>query len=79
MKSVSSAEANRQFSSVLRRAARGETILITSRGKPVAAMGPAAKQLSARDGARARLFERLRKTAASGKRTWTRDDLYGKD
>ncbi|MFN8828593.1 MAG: type II toxin-antitoxin system Phd/YefM family antitoxin [Labrys sp. (in: a-proteobacteria)] len=38
---VSAAEANRSFSKIFRRAADGETITITDRGKPVAVLSPA--------------------------------------
>ena len=76
MKSISSAEANRQFSAVLRKASRGETILITSRGKAVATISPASEQSSTRNAARTALFSRLKKQKAVGKRDWRRDDLY---
>ena len=36
MKTVTAAEANRQFSTGLREVAHGESVLVTSRGKPVA-------------------------------------------
>jgi antitoxin (DNA-binding transcriptional repressor) of toxin-antitoxin stability system len=39
MKTISAAEANRHFSEVLRAATQGQTILITSRGRPVATLG----------------------------------------
>ncbi len=38
MKTVSAAEANREFSKLLRDVQQGETVTITSRGKPVARM-----------------------------------------
>jgi prevent-host-death family protein len=38
---VSAAEANRSFSKIFRRAAEGETITITDRGRPVAVLSPA--------------------------------------
>eukprot|EP01037_Dinobryon_pediforme_P022129 gene22129-23184_t len=40
MKTVSAAEANRQFSKLLREVAAGETIEITSHGQPVAKISP---------------------------------------
>lgn len=39
MKIISAGDANRHFSSVLREVAKGETVIVTSRGKPVAAIG----------------------------------------
>jgi prevent-host-death family protein len=41
MKTVSAAEANRQFSRILREVRAGETVLVTSRGEPVAKIVPA--------------------------------------
>lgn len=38
--SISAAEANRQFSKIFRRAAEGETIVITDRGQPKAKLTP---------------------------------------
>lgn len=76
MKIISAAEANRQFSDVLRRATRGEIILITSHGKAVATLGPANVQSPTRAAARSSLFARLKRQKASGKRDWNRDDLY---
>ena len=78
MKTVSAADANRQFSSLLRRVAQGEQVVITTRGKPVATLAPLAPVRDrARDAARARLLARLKSQPASGvQRNWTRDELY---
>jgi prevent-host-death family protein len=76
MKAVSAAEANRHFSEVLRRASRGETIVITSRGKAVATIRPAAQLRQDRKNARTALLTRLARQKSSGKRGWTRDELY---
>jgi prevent-host-death family protein len=40
MRTISSTDANRSFSKLLARAAKGETIAITVRGKPVARLVP---------------------------------------
>jgi prevent-host-death family protein len=40
MRTVSAREANHEFSELLARAERGEEIVITKRGKPVAMLGP---------------------------------------
>lgn len=48
MKSISAAEANRHFSSVLREVSRGAQITVTSRGKPVATIS-AADQVERRE------------------------------
>ncbi|MFC4311836.1 type II toxin-antitoxin system Phd/YefM family antitoxin [Steroidobacter flavus] len=77
MKTISAAEANRHFSEVLREATRGQTILITSRGRPVATLGPASERPQIRAAAKAALLARLGKRKVSGARNWTRADLYG--
>ena len=77
MKTVTAAEANRQFSRVLREIGQGETFTVLSRGKVVATIAPAKSVGTRRDAARAALLERLRKLKASGDRNWTRDELYG--
>ncbi|MBI4203854.1 MAG: type II toxin-antitoxin system prevent-host-death family antitoxin [Betaproteobacteria bacterium] len=77
MKTVTAADANRHFSSVLRAATHGEVFVVVSRGKAVAAIGPARKKTDAqRSAAKAVLLKRLRAQRPTGKRAWTRDDLY---
>lgn len=76
MKTVTAAEANRQFSSVLREATQGEVFTIVSRGKPVATIGPVSASNAQRRAAQAALLERLRSQALTGKRAWTRSELY---
>ena len=78
MKTVTAADANRQFSALLRRVTQGEQVVITTRGKPVATMAPlAAMRDNAREAARMRLLVRLKSQPASGtQRNWTRDELH---
>lgn len=76
MKIVSAAEANRRFSALLRQVARGEDVLVTSRGRPVARMVPASAGGSARAAGRTALLERLQKQPVRGERSWTRESLY---
>ena len=40
MRTVTAADANRQFSSVLREVSQGETFTVVSRGRPVATISP---------------------------------------
>ena len=77
MKSISAADANRQFSALLREVSRGGRVTVTSRGKPVATIAPA-DQVDRRERAAAKrsLLTRLRATPISGARTWTRNELY---
>ncbi len=76
MKIVTAAEANRQFSRVLRDIGQGEVFTVLSRGKAVATITPAKSADARRDAAKAALLDRLRKREASGERNWTRDELY---
>ena len=75
---VTAADANRGFSSLLRRVREGETVVITSRGSPVAKMVPVIADEERRAVAREALFARLREQAEQpGVVTpWTRDELY---
>jgi prevent-host-death family protein len=59
MKFFSAAEANRQFSKILRDVRGGETIIVTSHGEPVAKIVPAERDVAEREEARSRLFARL--------------------
>jgi prevent-host-death family protein len=76
MKTVTAADANRQFSSVLREIAQGETFTVLSRGKPVATISGAKPGDAQRNVAKSGLVARLRKQAATGSRSWSRDELY---
>lgn len=82
MHTISAAEANRQFSSLLRQVSRGETVTVLSHGRPVATISPAAEAGEPghdRANARARLLARLNREPAAGERNWTRDELYDRD
>lgn len=76
MKTISAADANRHFSSLLRDVATGEVITVLSRGKPVATIGPAGSGGMEREAAKRNLFGRLHQQQPSGARDWTRDELY---
>lgn len=76
MKTVSAADANRKFSSLLRSATEGEEVLVLSRGRPAARIVPVERRPAHRRQARAALLQRLKSQAASGRRTWRRDELY---
>lgn len=81
---VPAAEANRRFSELLRGVREEGTIFtITSHGRPVAQVAPAAtgEEASAdpRDEAWARIEERWSTQAAISVRLWTRDELYNRD
>ena len=77
MKTVTAAEANRQFSAVLREVAQGGRVMVTSRGKPVATIEPVQSAQSVRAGvAKRRLLAHLAQVQPVGTRDWTREDLY---
>ncbi len=76
MKSITAADANRHFSSLLRTAEQGEEVLILSRGKPVAIISPVLGQHAQQQLAKASLLARLQDQTVSGERNWTREELY---
>ena len=75
MKTVTASEANRRFSELLKEVRRGETILVTSHGEPVAELRPPQTSIAKR-AAFERLMERLRSQPAMNLGPWTRDELY---
>jgi len=76
MRTVTATDANRNFSGLLRDVAAGESILIVSRGTPVAKMSPVDAKNAAM-AAKEILLSRLSGQKAVGRRDWTRDELYG--
>lgn len=76
MQTVRAVDANRQFSSVLKKVAQGEEFLVISRGKPVATIAPARKADNSHLTSRGQLLERLATQEVTGVRTWTRNELY---
>lgn len=77
-RTVSAADANRQFSEILGRAVEGETVIITRRGTPVAQL--VAYGRPATDEARAPAWNRLLATLEEGLPLggdrFDRDSLY---
>ena len=71
---VTAADANRQFSRILRKVREGKSFVVTSHGQPVARIEPV-KQVD-RDKAREALLARLRSQPAQNLGSWTRDELY---
>ncbi|PYR00108.1 MAG: type II toxin-antitoxin system prevent-host-death family antitoxin [Acidobacteria bacterium] len=77
MSILSAAEANRNFSKVLREVRDGHTYVVTSHGKPVAKIVPFDADSPARAAAKQVLMDRLQMQHGSrpiGR--WTRDELY---
>ena len=75
-KSVSSANANRDFSALLRQVRGGATIVVTSHGRPVARIVPVAAGAPVARSARKTLFDRLASARTVQVGRWTRDELY---
>lgn len=74
--SISAAEANRKFSSILREVREGHRYVVTVHGRAVARVVPANDEANVGPGARALLFDRLEKQAAGQVGRWSRDELY---
>jgi prevent-host-death family protein len=75
-KEISAANANREFSRVLRDVRSGSSYVVTSHGKPVARIAPLRESRSTASRARDVLFRRLRTERVVNIGRWTRDELY---
>ncbi len=78
MKTVSAREANQSFSRLLGEAARGEEVIITKRGKPIAKLVSVtgSDKGAEWEEARERLMKRLRRGVKLGGRKYTRDEMH---
>lgn len=74
--SISSADANRNFSSLLRAVRDGESYVVTSHGKPVARIVPAGRHEAVATTARDLLLQRLAGHPVQEIGRWSRDELY---
>ena len=75
MRTITASDANRNFSGLLRDVASGESILIVSRGTPVAKISPVDEKTNG-TAARESLLLRLSAQKATGRRDWIRNELY---
>ncbi len=73
---VSAADANRNFSSLLRRVREGRSVIVTSHGKPVAKIVPIDETNDWMKRARVALLARLCAEPVVDVGRWTRDELY---
>jgi prevent-host-death family protein len=71
---VTAADANRQFSQILRKVREGASYVVTSHGKAVARIVPVSEE--DREKVRAALIARLKSQPAQNVGPWTRDELY---
>ncbi len=79
MRTITSADANRYFSKLLREVKAGETVVVTSRGEPVATIAPVKDETAERarrDAALEALLTRLRSQPALNLGKFNRDELY---
>lgn len=78
MKTVTAADANRYFSKLLADVKRGETVIVTSHGQPVARIVPAEDETTVRrrEEARAEMLKRWAENPPTPIEPWTRDELY---
>ncbi|HLX28520.1 MAG TPA: type II toxin-antitoxin system prevent-host-death family antitoxin [Casimicrobiaceae bacterium] len=74
--SISAADANRNFSMVLRAVREGGSYVVTSHGKPVARIVPAGRHEAIASRARDLLLKRLARQPVKNVGRWSRDDLY---
>ncbi len=73
---VSAAEANRDFSRMLRGVREGLSYVVTCHGQPIARLVHMDKFGAVPSGARATLLSRLRNQPLVHAGRWTRDELY---
>ena len=76
VKPVSAADANRNFSKLLRKVREGRSFVITSHGKPVARIVPVDALSDVTAGARTALLAHLRSQPVVDVGRWNRDELY---
>lgn len=76
MKIISAANANRQFSKILKEVAQGESYTVTSRGKAVASIQSAEKNERIKKATRDLLLKRLSRVKVLGIYKWKREELY---
>jgi prevent-host-death family protein len=72
---VSDADAERNFSSILRGVREGRSYVVTCRGRPVAEIIPAHRLYRVAIAARDALLSRLERQRVINVRRWSRDDL----
>jgi prevent-host-death family protein len=74
-RTVTATEVNQHISEIMREVRAGETVTVTSRGKPILHMIPAGKQSSKKPDWEA-LWARMDEMNRIVTGPWTRDELY---
>ena len=75
-KAISAADANRNFSRLLRNVKEGRSYVVTSHGRPVARIAPVNEDRTATASAWNSLLGRLRSERVVKIGRWKRDELY---
>lgn len=75
-KAITAADANREFSKLIRAVKKGDSFVVTSHGTPVAKIVPVYEDVQQAERAKAALLERLRSQPAVDIGRWTRDELH---
>ena len=75
-KAISAADANRNFSELLRAVREGQSVVVTSHGRPIARIVPIEKNENISVNARSALLKRLRSERVTTIGRWQRDELY---
>ena len=75
-KAISAADANRNFSELLRAVREGQSVVVTSHGRPIARIVPVGKNENISLKARSALLKRLRSERVTTIGRWQRDELY---
>jgi len=75
-KAISAADANRNFSRLLRDVKEGQSYVVTSHGRTVARFAPVDSGRRAPSRARSSLLNRLRSERVSKIGRWKREELY---
>jgi prevent-host-death family protein len=75
-KVISAADANRNFSKLLREVREGHSYVITNHGRPVARIIPAYDHVESEGHGRAALLERLRSEPVVNIGPWSRHESY---
>jgi prevent-host-death family protein len=75
-KAISAADANRNFSQLLRDVREGQSYVVTSHGRAVARIAPVQEDQASAVKARSSLVSRLRSERVVKIGRWKRDELY---
>ena len=76
MRAITAREANQAFSRILKAAERGESVVITRRGQPVAIIAPYRAQDRERERAIDHIVAMMRKGVPLGGTRFSRDEMH---